>query len=233
MATRSRRKGLFRAGRSGGGPTVPSDVRPRSKPFDTLKEVGRGTGIADTLVEGGFPGLRRTKGLGSAPPEDAERFVAETDGPVIYKAFLASAMAWRETRVLRPEDRAMLASVRYALVIFQAFVPARLDLRVTAIGERILAAAAETATGEYPADVRMNPGIKWRPYELPAETAEGLLALMRRLGLEYGAVDFRVTPEGEHVFLEVNPAGQFLFIENATGMKIADTLAGHLAGGRR
>ena len=85
------------------------------------------------------------------------------------------------------------------------------------------------ATGEYAADIRMNPGIRWRPYELPAEVAERLLALVRRLGLEYGAVDFRVTPEGEHVFLEINPAGQFLYIENATGMKIADTLAGHLA----
>jgi hypothetical protein len=178
-------------------------------------------------------GLAIPRTLITNSPEDAERFVAETSGPVIYKAFLASAMAWRETRVLRPEDRAMLANVRYAPVIFQGFVPARLDLRVSVIGERILAAAAETATGEYPADVRMNPGIKWRPYELPPETAQGLLALMRRLGLEYGAVDFRVTPEGEHVFLEVNPAGQFLFIENATGMKIADALAGHLASARR
>jgi glutathione synthase/RimK-type ligase-like ATP-grasp enzyme len=78
----------------------------------------------------------------------------------------------------------------------------------------------------------MNPGIKWKPYELPADTVSKLLDLVRRLGLQYGAVDFRVTPEGEHVFLEINPAGQFLFIENAIGMKIADTLAGHLADAR-
>ncbi len=174
-------------------------------------------------------GLSIPRTLITNDPEDAQRFVSATSGEVIYKAFLASAAAWRETRVLRPEDAAMLASVRYAPVIFQAFVPARFDLRVTVIGERILAAAAETATGEYVADIRMNPGIRWRPYALPPEVAERLLALVRRLGLEYGAVDFRVTPEGEHVFLEINPAGQFLYIENATGMKIADTLAGHLA----
>jgi len=177
-------------------------------------------------------GLSIPRTLITNRPEDAERFCAESTGPVIYKAFLASPMAWRETRVLRPEDRSMLASVRYAPVIFQSFVPARYDLRVTVIGERILAAGAETATGEYQADIRMNPGIKWKPYELPQETASRLLALVRRLGLEYGAVDFRVTPDGEHVFLEINPAGQFLFIENATGMKIADTLAGHLADAR-
>lgn len=166
-------------------------------------------------------------------PEDALRFADESGGPVIYKAFLASAAAWRETRILRPEDRAMIASVRYAPVIFQSYIPAALDLRVTVIGERILAAAAETAAGEYQADIRMNTAVKWRPYELPGEVAEKLLKLLAAMGLEYGAVDFRVTPEGEHVFLEINPAGQFLFIENATGMKIAEALADRLmaAGG--
>ncbi len=64
-----------------------------------------------------------------------------------------------------------------------------------------------------------------RLLQAPA-TAEGMLALMRRLGLEYGAADFRATPDGEHVFLEVNPAGQFLFIENAIGLKIAEPSPG-------
>jgi glutathione synthase/RimK-type ligase-like ATP-grasp enzyme len=162
-------------------------------------------------------------------PEDVERFVAEADGEVIYKAFLASALAWRETRLLRAEDRQALRLVRFAPVIFQRYVPARLDLRVTVIGERILAAAAETAKTDYPADIRMNPSINWAPYRLPDEVAHRLLLLMRRLGLEYGAVDFRVTPDDEHVFLEVNPAGQFLFIENACGLKISTALAEHLA----
>ena len=37
----------------------------------------------------------------------------------------------------------------------------------------------------------------------------------RALGILFGAFDFIVTPEGEHVFLEVNPAGQFLWVEEA------------------
>jgi len=55
---------------------------------------------------------------------------------------------------------------------------------------------------------------------------------MRRLGLEYGAIDLRLTPEGQYVFLEINPAGQFLWIEMATGQKIAAALAACLAGPR-
>ena len=116
-----------------------------------------------------------------------------------------------------------------APVIFQRYVPARADLRVTVIGERIYPAAADMSAGDYAQDVRMNPQVPWSEHKLPDDIAEKLLELMRRLELEYGAIDLRLTPEGEYVFLEINPAGQFLFIQNATGMEIAKGLATHLA----
>ena len=56
-----------------------------------------------------------------------------------------------------------------------------------------------------------------------------LLALRRRLGLWYGAIDLRRAPDGEFVFLEINPAGQWLFVEYATGQPIAQELAALLA----
>jgi hypothetical protein len=43
----------------------------------------------------------------------------------------------------------------------------------------------------------------------------------------------RLTPEGEYVFLEVNPAGQFLYVEYAAGIPISKALAAHLATGAR
>jgi D-alanine-D-alanine ligase-like ATP-grasp enzyme len=49
--------------------------------------------------------------------------------------------------------------------------------------------------------------------------------LMRRFGLVYGAIDLRLTPEGRYVFLEINPAGQFLYVEHATRQPIAAALA--------
>lgn len=182
-----------------------------------------------TAVQLGFD-IPRT--LITNDPEQARRFKAETTGKVIYKAFLASPMAWRETRVLRDEDLAMLDSVRLAPVIFQSYVPSVRDLRVTVVGRKIFPAAAETTDAEYPTDVRMNPGIKWSPCDLPKPVQTKILAMMDAFGLQYGAFDFRVTPEGRHVFLEVNPAGQFLFIENSTGHKIAQELAALLAAGK-
>ena len=68
---------------------------------------------------------------------------------------------------------------------------------------------------------------------LPAGVRAGLLRLMRRLGLVYGAVDLRRTPTGEHVYLEVNPAGQWLFVEQQTGQPMTAALARALAAAER
>ena len=59
--------------------------------------------------------------------------------------------------------------------------------------------------------------------------ADRLRELMARLGIVYGAFDLRRTPDGDHVFLEVNTAGEFLFVEERTGMPITDAVASWLA----
>jgi glutathione synthase/RimK-type ligase-like ATP-grasp enzyme len=120
---------------------------------------------------------------------------------------------------------AQAGSIAHAPVIFQKHVPAVADLRVTAIGGEFYAAATDVRDAEYPQDVRMNLDAKYAAHELPPETTAKLRELMNRLGLVYGAIDLRLTPEGRYVFLEINPAGQFLYIEHATGQPIAAALA--------
>jgi glutathione synthase/RimK-type ligase-like ATP-grasp enzyme len=116
-------------------------------------------------------------------------------------------------------------------VIFQEYVPADVDLRITVVGKRVFAAAIHSQETDYPTDFRMSLGqAEVEAVELPREVEERLLALIDRLGLAYGAVDMRRTPEGEHVFLEVNTAGEFLFVEERTGQPIARALAELLAG---
>ena len=64
------------------------------------------------------------------------------------------------------------------------------------------------------------------------DVIEKLQALRTRLRLEYGAVDMRLTPEGDYVFLEINPNGEYLYYEEATGLPISMALAEHLQRGR-
>jgi len=177
-------------------------------------------------------GLAIPTTLMTSSPEEARDFWRRHEGKVIYKTFRALPDAWRETRQLRPEETALAENVRLTPVIFQRYVEAVADLRVTVIGDEIFAASTDARNGEYPVDVRFNFDTRWVRHALPSTVEDGLRALMRRLGLEYGAIDLRLTPEGQYVFLEINPAGQFLWIEMATGQKIAAALAACLAGPR-
>lgn len=174
-------------------------------------------------------GLSIPATLMTSDPEEARDFWRRNEGCVIYKAFVSLREAWRETRRLRPEEEAFSEAVRTTPVIFQRFVEAVADVRVTIIGDEVFAAATDVREAEYPLDFRMNPDAQFEKHTLPDGVQDALRSLMHRLELQYGAIDLRLSPQGEYVFLEINPAGQFLWIENATGQKIAAALAAHLA----
>lgn len=169
-------------------------------------------------------------------PDEAREFIAKM-GPeqTVYKSFSATQQEWRETRLLRKEEMDLLDNVRHAPVIFQEYVEAAYDLRITLVGDAVFAAAIQSQQSAYQVDCRMDLGrVPIEPAEVPADVVDRLQALMAHLGIVYGAVDMRRTPAGRHVFLEVNPAGQWLFIEQKTGQPITRTLATLLAehGGR-
>jgi glutathione synthase/RimK-type ligase-like ATP-grasp enzyme len=72
--------------------------------------------------------------------------------------------------------------------------------------------------------------IAYQPYEMPENVLVGVRRLMRSLGLVFGALDFVVTDEGHH-FLEINPNGQWGWIENETGQPISRAIADALVKG--
>ena len=172
-------------------------------------------------------GLTIPKTLITNDPDAARSFVDHHGyRDVVYKAFAALEEEWRETRLLRQEELPLLGNVRYAPVIFQEYVPAVYDLRITIVGDEIFPAAIYSQETSYPVDFRMDMGnARIEAVTLPAAVEQGLKAFMHRLGLVYGAIDMRRTPDDRYVFLEINPAGQFLFVERASGQPIAAAIA--------
>ncbi len=171
-------------------------------------------------------GLSIPETLVTNDPEAARSFIGQFGpGQVIRKAFRNIAEAPRGTHIIEPKDLALLDTVRFAPVTFQRYIPADIDLRVTVVEDEVFAASIASMP-EYHADYRLGLGTaKVESYDLPDEVRAALLRLMNRLGLKYGAVDFRVTPEGEHVFLEVNPAGEYLFACDRTGQPVPEAIA--------
>jgi hypothetical protein len=175
-------------------------------------------------------GLRLPRTLVTTDPAAARGFIEEIGvGKVVYKAFLAMHEAWRETRLVQKEDLDRLNLVRLAPVIFQEFISG-VDLRIIAVGDQLFTTEIDARDTAYPVDMRMVIGESLvRSVELPRDVYSTLIKLQKRLGLIYGAIDVRRTDEGEYYFLEVNPAGQWMFVETRTGLPISQAIADYLA----
>jgi len=52
--------------------------------------------------------------------------------------------------------------------------------------------------------------VPWHPHELPCATAKALLRLMQKLKLRIASPEFLVTANGDHVFIDMNPCGDWL-----------------------
>ena len=189
------------------------------KPLQLRVAQDVGLSIPDTLI--------------TNEPDEARLFL-DRHGyrNVIFKSFSATPTEWRETRLVGEPELRLLDNVRYAPVIFQEYIEAVYDVRITVVGSELFAAAIHARETAYPVDFRMDMShATVEPVDLPVDVQAGLLDLMSRLGLVYGAIDVRRTPDDRWVFLEVNPAGQWLFIETLTGQPISRALASTLIRG--
>lgn len=195
-----------------------NDSAAAHKPWQLTTARAAGFTIPETLI--------------TNDPEEARSFCDAHSGNVVYKPFLQTRSAWRETRALRPEDVSLIEAVHLAPVLFQELVKGVADLRVTVIGDELFAAAAALEDATYSLDIRFNPGITYKPHTLPDDVVTSIFELMRTLRLEYGAIDMRLTPDGQYVFFEVNPAGQFLYVEYSSGQPITEALVAHLRRGK-
>jgi hypothetical protein len=178
-------------------------------------------------------GLRVPATLVTSDPDAAEAFLAEQGrAGVIHKALHATPSDWRPTRRVGPRGAAGLRDLRLAPLVLQERIPG-VDVRVTVVGDELFAAEIDARRSPSPDDYRGHEGrCRFAPCRLPVREEAGLRALMRALGLRYGAADFRRGQDGWR-FLELNPAGQWLFVERRTGQPITAALAALLARGKR
>jgi hypothetical protein len=82
---------------------------------------------------------------------------------------------------------------------------------------------------ERPNSARDRAGsLRYEVCGTPDEVRCGVVAYLRAFGLIFGAFDFSVTPEGRWWFLECNPAGQWGWLTEETGLPIAEAIADEL-----
>lgn len=185
-------------------------------------------------------GLDVPRTLVTNDPAAVRAFWDECGGRIVTKMMASFAVYadGREqvvfTNPVAEADLAALDGLRLCPMTFQEQLDKARELRVTIAGSRVFTAAIDSAALERARTDWRREGLalmdRWERAELPADVERKLLALLDALGLEYGAADFVVTPAGRHVFLELNPAGEFFWLERENGFPISEALADVLVG---
>ncbi len=197
----------------------------------------------DAMVTAGdrFLQLRRASEVGldvprtimTNDPSKVREFYDECAGRIMAKVVNLHSIGVKGRlfnvfgRRLRREDLDLLDSVRYVPSIFQEYVPKRVEVRVTVVGDRLFAAEIHSQVNENSRDDYHRGSPKDIPvavHHLPAEIDAKCRSLVYRMGLLFGALDLILTPDGPYVFLEVNACGDWWGIEVKTGLPITQAV---------
>ena len=128
------------------------------------------------------------------------------------------------TSRIRIDENTDPLSIRACPIILQREIKKQFDVRATVVGNQVFAVTIDSqAATETEVDWRKTSrsDLAHSIYNLPADIAKKCIALTSSLGLQFGAIDFVLDPSGELWFLEINPNGQWAWIETRTGHPIA------------
>ena len=179
-------------------------------------------------------GLRVPRTLVTNDASAARRFFAETEGQTVAKLLRPLEVSMEATNPfvytsrVRERDLAGAEALRHSPMVFQELIPKAYELRVACVAGQLFAGALDaTGTSHGQTDWRRAAPeeCSWRKAELTTAVASSLQTLMSELGLVFGAIDLIRTPSGEHVFLEVNPGGEWGMLERDLDLPISQAIA--------
>lgn len=167
-------------------------------------------------------------------PDEVRSFYQKHSGKIVNKVLAKGFVNMGgETHTIytNPVDFKTLNFVdacRVMPCVFQEYVSKEVEIRVSVVESKVFAAEIHSQTSQ-------RTRHDWRRYdlentlhrshELPAKVQKACVEITKHYGLKFGAIDLVLTPDGRYVFLEINPNGQWAWIEVLTGLPISDAIA--------
>jgi glutathione synthase/RimK-type ligase-like ATP-grasp enzyme len=177
-------------------------------------------------------GLTTPKSIFTNNAETIRGFFETCKGNLIVKLHgsLSKSMdgnaAFFPTTKLQAKDLDRLNELAYCPMIFQEYIPKEYELRIIYVD-------GDFFTGKIPYEgneatdwraIRDRQNV-WQHYELPEHVCKKLTVMMHALDLTFGAIDMIRNKEGDYVFLEVNPQGEWGMIQKYLDLPIGETIA--------
>lgn len=179
------------------------------KPYQLQVASSIGFDIPDTLI--------------TSDPEKAKSFWDYCNKQMVIKTLMLTMTddKFAFTNKFTEDTLSKIDRIKTSPVILQKIIPSKYELRITIVGGSI-----------FPVKVITNSLLDWRRnciglevYLLSDQIKNKCFKLVKQLGLQYGCIDMIVTPDNQYVFIEINPNGQWSFVEERTGMPIGKAIA--------
>ena len=190
------------------------------KPSQLKRAAAAGLRVPDTVVTNDLPAIPKSPPARIAKPLRTA-LLEDEDGPgrVIFTSDLPDLGASTER------------AVALAPMIVQTKIMKTVDIRVPVIGSQAFATAIHSQAKEPTrTDWRRgsDPELPHERHELPGDVHNACVALTAGFGLRFGAIDLVRDAEGSYWFLEINPNGQWAWIEQRTGAPLTSRLVDEL-----
>lgn len=108
--------------------------------------------------------------------------------------------------------------------IFQENIKKDYEIRVTVIDKKVFASSVYSQSNENTKNDWRKEKLEFNIVEIPKDISDKCIALLQELNLKFGAIDLIKTPVGKYVFLEINPNGQWAWIEMQTGQEMSNEI---------
>jgi hypothetical protein len=188
-----------------------------SKPFATRRAENK----LIQLRTAEAAGFRVPRTLVSADPAEILRFCETLSNRVIVKAVSGTRVKSPLTTPLDPAVLEKVESLRLCPTIFQEHVRGSDHVRAHVFGDVVHAALIRSSH----VDWRVDSASSVMPIQLDEEVETRLRTVVALLGLRMGVIDLKFEDSGELIWLEINPQGQFLFIEGLCGMPLSEAFS--------
>jgi len=140
------------------------------------------------------------------------------------------------TSLLTKKQINSLKRIKICPVLIQEKIEKRADIRVTVVGNKVFTTLIESQKyEETKIDWRKNNKscLEYRRYKLPNHIERKCVALTKKLNLVFSAIDLILDNNGDFIFLEINPNGQWAWIEKRLNYDISYAIVDILKKGKK
>lgn len=152
-----------------------------------------------------------------------KKYIVKSLDTALFYDLLNNKEMFTYSSVINGEDLEKY-DLNKAPVFIQEFLEPKIDCRITYVGGKFFSVKIQQNDKGVYGDWRLyKENIDYIPFEIPYETKKSIDILMKNLNLNFGGIDLAYA-EGKHFFIEVNPTGEWGWLEVKTGMEISSQI---------